>query len=492
MMLADHSDEIPTTMATKASPKRVLSPLEGPVDRSCHRVDASSDRTLNPLGGGTAATSGVWVEVTGGSLFEALSAWLRKHYPCTSLTASKAASGDPEYDAAACEGESEVSLSLGFGSTTIEWEGRQLRVMHQGFGKPHWAGGRYHNMVISHEPLEPPLANGRLAPRTTPSEEGSDAGGELSVVLDGGGGGSSEGGASRHDEHAAIEASIRRLCKAALSAHETASKGAVTLYSFVAKNGYWQKERSMRKRGLSSVILPERATAAVFSDARRFLEPRAREWYAKHSIPYKRTYLLYGPPGCGKSSLINALASEFDCNVCMLSLADPDLKDDGLRQAMQRVPKRSVICLEDCDSVFNHHREKQEHTCSVTFSGLLNALDGIGDPRGTIFFLTTNHKDRLDRALIRPGRVDVQVPIEYATDEQISRTLTRFYEEARPEHGTAFVKAVRAAEGGRRVSMAQLQEHFVQHRLSTLDEALAEIKLGASSADDQTERQMWS
>lgn len=182
-MLADHSDEIPTTMATKASPKRVLSPLEGPVDRSCHRVDASSDRTLNPLGGGTAATSGVWVEVTGGSLFEALSAWLRKHYPCTSLTASKAASGDPEYDAAACEGESEVrayphprprprlachascvirhastspaclpyllgialafspstqvSLSLGFGSTTIEWEGRQLRVMHQGFGTSH-------------------------------------------------------------------------------------------------------------------------------------------------------------------------------------------------------------------------------------------------------------------------------------------------------------------------------------------------------------------
>ena len=49
-----------------------------------------------------------------------------------------------------------------------------------------------------------------------------------------------------------------------------------------------------------------------------------------------------------------------NCNVCMLSLADPDLKDDGLRQAMQRVPKRSVICLEDCDSVFNHHREKQE------------------------------------------------------------------------------------------------------------------------------------
>ena len=65
----------------------------------------------------------------------------------------------------------------------------------------------------------------------------------------------------------------------------------------------------MRKRGLSSVILPERATAAVFSDARRFLEPRAREWYAKHSIPYKRTYLLYGPPGCGKSYLAARLAT---------------------------------------------------------------------------------------------------------------------------------------------------------------------------------------
>ena len=112
-----------------------------------------------------------------------------------------------------------------------------------------------------------------------------------------------------------------------------------------------------------------------------------------------------------KSTDRSQVASEYDCNVCVLSLADPDLKDDGLRQAMQRVPKRSCICFEDVDALFDNHRDKRQGGCLVTFSGLLNALDGVGDPRGTIFFLTTNYKDRLDKALIRPGRVDVQVAL---------------------------------------------------------------------------------
>jgi len=141
-------------MDKKPSPQRVLSPLD--TDELLRRVeDSSTERVLNALGGKHAATSGVAVEVTGGSLFEALCAYVRKNYSYCSLVASKAVQGDPEFDAGACEGESEVSLSLGFGSTVLEWEGRRLRLTHQAFGKPHWAGGRYHNLVITSEGDEP-------------------------------------------------------------------------------------------------------------------------------------------------------------------------------------------------------------------------------------------------------------------------------------------------------------------------------------------------
>merc|ERR1712159_274335 len=127
----------------------------------------------------------------------------------------------------------------------------------------------------------------------------------------------------------------------------------------------------------------------------------------------------------------NAVASEFNCNVCMVSLADPDLKDDSLRHAMQRVPKKSVVVFEDVDSLFNHFREKD---CGA---------------RGSLLFLTTNHRERLDKALIRPGRCDVQVELDYASSEQIGRMFARFFEGATDEQKAAFVAAVRKAEGGR-------------------------------------------
>lgn len=188
------------------------------------------------------------------------------------------------------------------------------------------------------------------------------------------------------------------------------------------------------------------------------------------------------------------VASELGRNVCFLSLNDRDLNDNGLRKAVKQAPKKSLICLEDVDAIFNHHREKMDATSQVTFSGLLNALDGVGPTSGSLFFLTTNHKDRLDKALIRPGRVDVQVMLDYATDEQIGRMLSRFYPKAADADRATFVKTVRSRAGaGPGVTMAQLQEHFVQHRCSPLDKVLEpdNLKLGASSEDMQGPC-MWS
>lgn len=374
----------------------------------------------------------------GSGVYEALCAFATKHAQPHSLRGSKSPAGSA--DDSSC-----VTLNLGFGVTDITWEDRTFKLAYQSFGKPHWSGSRCTSVVLS----------------TT--EEGLE-----------------------------VKESMERLCQEALKAYETAKPSHLTLYSFDARSSYWKKDHELRKRSLSSLVLPETALSTIAEDAEKFLSKEAKEWYRKHSIPYKRTYCLHGPPGCGKSSLIGAIASQFDLNVCVLSLADPDLKDSGLHRAMQHIPKRSVIVFEDIDAIFNHHREKQETHCLVTFSGLLNALDGVGEPSGTIFFLTTNHLDRLDKALIRPGRVDVQVKLDYATDDQVGRMLTRFYDTATDADRKAFVKAVRSCDGGRRVTGAMLQEHFVQHRLSPLDKAIAEVRLGAAGLPDGAGESMWS
>jgi mitochondrial chaperone BCS1 len=112
----------------------------------------------------------------------------------------------------------------------------------------------------------------------------------------------------------------------------------------------------------------------------------------------------------------------------------------------------------------------------VTFSGFLNALDGVASGEERIIFLTTNHVDRLDPALIRPGRVDLAPSVDDAVPEQARTLFTNFYgngqqsedDGASNDEVELFGRQVEEIVGdgmkdGRRVSMAALQGMFIRH-----------------------------
>lgn len=141
-------------------------------------------------------------------------------------------------------------------------------------------------------------------------------------------------------------------------------------------------------------------------------------WYKNKGVPYRRGYLLYGPPGTGKTSFTQAIAGELKLNICYLNLSGGNLCDDGLNRALNDAPADSIILLEDIDGIFIQREEVQgnkRRRRRVTFSGLLNALDGVRSQEGRILFMTTNHKEKLDPALLRPGRCDFHVKLDNAS-----------------------------------------------------------------------------
>ncbi|KAI5286099.1 hypothetical protein KEM54_000065 [Ascosphaera aggregata] len=186
-----------------------------------------------------------------------------------------------------------------------------------------------------------------------------------------------------------------------------------------------------RKRPLDSVILDEGVKEKLVNDIKDFLE--SGSWYYDRGIPYRRGYLLHGPPGSGKSSFIQALAGELDYDIAILNLSERGLTDDRLNHLLTIIPPRTLVLLEDVDAAFGNRRVQSDEDgyrgANVTFSGLLNALDGVASAEERVLFLTTNHVDRLDGALVRPGRVDMTVRLGEATRYQVTMLWRRFYEE---------------------------------------------------------------
>ncbi|KAG5361210.1 Mitochondrial chaperone BCS1 [Yarrowia sp. C11] len=216
-----------------------------------------------------------------------------------------------------------------------------------------------------------------------------------------------------------------------------------------------------RKRELDSVILDKGVSEEIVSDVNDFL--KNSQWYHDRGIPYRRGYLLYGPPGSGKSSFIQALAGELDYNICILNLAEATLTDDRLNHLMNHVPERTFLLLEDIDSAFNERKQSadQGYHSGVTFSGLLNALDGVASAEERIIFMTTNHPERLDPALIRPGRVDFKECIDNATEYQAEKMFMRFFP-GEEKLCNEFIQTLKA--NNKLVSTAQMQGLFVMNK----------------------------
>ncbi|KAL1354866.1 hypothetical protein HN51_006917 [Arachis hypogaea] len=186
---------------------------------------------------------------------------------------------------------------------------------------------------------------------------------------------------------------------------------------------------------------------AIMEDLNRFV--KRREFYKRVGRAWKRGYLLYGPPGTGKSSLIAAMANYLKFDIYDLQLANI-VRDSDLRKLLLATANRSILVIEDIDCSVDlperrhvdhhHHHGRKQTDVQLTLSGLLNFIDGLwsscGDERIIIF--TTNHKERLDPALLRPGRMDMHIHMSYCSFQAFKILASNYLDISSDHHHHLF------------------------------------------------------
>ncbi|KAK2661444.1 hypothetical protein Ddye_000018 [Dipteronia dyeriana] len=160
----------------------------------------------------------------------------------------------------------------------------------------------------------------------------------------------------------------------------------------------------------------------IMNDLKKFSE--AKEYYAKIGKSWKRGYLLFGPPGTGKSTMIAAMANFLNYDVYDIELTIVKSNRE-LKSLLINTSSKSLIVVEDIDCSLNLTGQRQSKSDSeyksseVTLSGLLNFVDGLWSASAgeRIVVFTTNHVDKLDPALIRSGRMDKHIEMSYCCFE---------------------------------------------------------------------------
>lgn len=229
----------------------------------------------------------------------------------------------------------------------------------------------------------------------------------------------------------------------------------------------YTKTKFTTNRTFDNVFFEQRKQ--VHGRTKFFLENRA--WYDKKGIPYTLGFMFHGPPGCGKTSSVKAIANEGRRHIINVQLSEIKTKAqlqhlffneeihvfNGVNTERFTIPvSERLYVIEDIDAMgdmvlrrewkkpvvqtkpkedeefLGHGGDKNPEKEVIDLSFLLNLLDGTLEANGRILVITTNFPERIDRALIRPGRVDMIVHFTRCNTNVLQDMVDAFYDRKIP------------------------------------------------------------
>ncbi|CAN6705979.1 unnamed protein product [Malus baccata var. baccata] len=223
-----------------------------------------------------------------------------------------------------------------------------------------------------------------------------------------------------------------------------------------SENERWRSVPFTHPATFDTVVMDAELKNKIRSDLENF--SKSKQYYHRLGRVWKRSFLLYGPSGTGKTSFVAAMARflSYDVyDVDMSKVAD----DSDLKMLLLQTTPKSLIVVEDLD------RFLTEKSTAVSLSGLLNFMDGIvsscGEERVLVF--TMNGKDQVDQLVLRPGRIDVHIHFPLC-DFSAFKSLASTYLGLK-EH-KLFPQVEEIFHGGASLSPAEIGEIMISNRSS--------------------------
>ena len=199
----------------------------------------------------------------------------------------------------------------------------------------------------------------------------------------------------------------------------------------VIRSGEFHCELKVNPTDIRKMTLDNKVKANIISGITEWSQ--SKEWYRDHQLVHKIGILLYGEPGCGKSAMIRGISSMF--NNAPIIMLDPSSISDSIytiiatRNTFDGV---MIVVFEDFDMTFydrTSDKEKDPEDISKMKENqnlAFQILDGLYSTDNTIYIATTNHIDRLDPAMIRHGRFDIQEELKGFDEHLALKFLNQF------------------------------------------------------------------
>lgn len=215
----------------------------------------------------------------------------------------------------------------------------------------------------------------------------------------------------------------------------------------------WTFSHIQPVRRMDSIFLPKIKMNQLLKTIKDFED--SRNFYTSNGIPYHLGIALYGIPGSGKTSLVKALCGHLNRNLYIMNLGM--MGDESLQIALEKAGSKAIVLIEDADTyaavkarktVLKKELERKNDSIEeakaelgisepenennifdsiLTLSGILNAIDGATSANGRILVMTTNDIEKLDPAIRRKGRIDLELKFECLVEETFKEMLKRLY-----------------------------------------------------------------